>query len=452
MNINFIYDASVSSAPAGFKTALNTVAQELSQVFADPITINIQVGWGFVNGVALSPTDVGETSVQSLKLGAIGLTYAALKTDLMQHATSIEDVIAINNLPAIDPTGGGLIYVSSAQQKAWGLLPPNSPAIDGAIGFRANPAIWDFNQADGISPGALDFMATAEHEITHVLGRVLGLPQPQFQVPDLLDLFDYSSSGHLAGSVPGYFSIDGGRTPLDNFSTSGDFADWNGLITGIVDDAFNAMAAPGQVNRFTSVDFIEMDGLGFNLNWGVPGLSLASNVALPALTTYQKMYGVSPSSTELWTLKVFDEVQSVYGHSIGLDAVVYMYSALGQALATGSDTGSTAFKSTWGPLTISSDATFVTQAYTNVFATSGTAAQIQHFVDQMNFYKSIYTASGAFGTDANLIDLLARGAIYGQMIGVKAESPTAALAAASAPADISLVGVSAQHDTTHTFI
>ena len=69
----------------------------------------------------------------------------------------------------------------------------------------------------------------------------------------------------------------------------------------------------------------------------------------------------------------------------------------GQALADGSDTGSTAFKSTWGPLTISSDATFVTQAYTNVFAASGTAAQIQHFVDQLNFYRSIYTAYGALG-------------------------------------------------------
>src|SRR5262249_14762696 len=82
--------------------------------------------------------------------------------------------------------------------------------------------------------------------------------------------------------------------------------------------------------------------------------------------------------------------------------------------------------------------------------TAGTAAQIQHFVDQMNFYKSIYTASHAFGTDANLIDLLARGAIYGQMIGVKAENPTTALAAASTPADTSLVGISAQHDITHS--
>ena len=50
MNINFIYDPSVSNAPAGFITALNTVAQSASQTFTDPITINIRVGWGEVNG------------------------------------------------------------------------------------------------------------------------------------------------------------------------------------------------------------------------------------------------------------------------------------------------------------------------------------------------------------------------------------------------------------------
>jgi hypothetical protein len=446
MNINFIYDPSVSSAPAGFITALNMVAQEASQFFADPITINIRVGWGEFNGKPVPSNELGVTDVTTL--APIPLTYAQLKTALMQHATSIEDVFAINNLPANDPFGGPY-YISSAQQKAWGFLPANNPAIDGAIGFSAT-APWDFNQADGISPGAFDFMATAEHEITHALGRVLGLQFIQFGVRDLLDLFDYSSPGHLAVSQPGYFSIDGGRTALNHFSTSGDFGDWSGIL-GV--DANNAIATRGQVNPFTSTDLTEMDVLGFNLNWGAPGLPLADNVVLPALTTYQKMYGVSPSSSELWILKNFDAAQSLYGQSIGVqDAVVYMYSALGQALADGSDTGSTAFKSTWGPLTNASDTTFVTQAYTNVFGTSGTAAQNQHFVDQLHFYKSIYTASGAFGTNANEIDLLARGAIYGQMIGVKAENPTAALAAASAPADISLVGVSAQHDITHSSI
>ena len=89
---------------------------------------------------------------------------------------------------------------------------------------------------------------------------------------------------------------------------------------------------------------------------------------------------------------------------------------------------------------------FSTLAYNLVFGHPGTTAQIQHFVDQLNFYESIYTASGAFGTDANRIDLLARGAIFGQMLGVKAEIPAAVAAAATAVTDTTLVGVSGQHD------
>jgi hypothetical protein len=74
----------------------------------------------------------------------------------MQHATSIADVIAIDNLPASDPTNGGLIYLSSAQQKALGLLPANNTAIDGFVGFAAMP-LWDFNPSAGISPSLYDF-------------------------------------------------------------------------------------------------------------------------------------------------------------------------------------------------------------------------------------------------------------------------------------------------------
>ena len=409
MNINFMYDASVASAPAGFQTALATVAQAASLYFTNSITINIEVGWGEFAGKPLSVNELGMTDAATLISGSIGLTYAQLKTELMQHASSIDDVIAITNMPASDPSGGGLIYVSSSQQKAWGLLPANAPGIDGAIGFNAMPSTFDFNPNDGISPGLYDFVGTALHEITHVVGRVLGL---QFGVKDLMDLFDYSSPGHLATSQPGYFSIDG-KTLLNYFSTSGDLADWSGTAGA---DANNAFVSPGHANPFTLTDFGETGVLGFNLN-----LPSANNVVLPALATYQSMYGALPSSSELWNLKVFDAAHSLYGQNIGvLDASVYMHEALGMAMASGSDTGSTAFKGTWGPQAISSDATFVAQAYAHVFGTQGNQAQIQHFVDQVNYFEHIYTASGAFGSADN-IDLLARGAVYGQMVGIEAE-------------------------------
>ncbi len=60
----------------------------------------------------------------------------------------------------------------------------------------------------------------------------------------------------------------------------------------------------------------------------------------------------------------------------------------------------------------------MTDAYSSVFGHAGSAAQVQHFVDQLNFYEGLYTASGVFGNASN-VDLLARGAVYGQMLGVE---------------------------------
>jgi len=181
------------------------------------------------------------------------------------------------------------------------------------------------------------------------------------------------------------------------------------------------------------------------------------DLTTPAQTVYEKMYQVVPSAAELAKLTIFDANQYAYALQVHFqDPLVYVYSALGQALAEASDTGSTLFKDTAGPLHIPSDATFVTEGYNIVFGHPGTQAQIQHFVDQLNFYEKIYTASGAFGTDANRIDLLARGAIFGQMLGVNAENPpvvpAVAVAAATAATDTPLVGVSGQHDLAHGMV
>src|SRR5205814_9344228 len=45
---NITYDSSVSSAPAGFTSAIADVVNYYESVFNDPITVNIDVGWGEV--------------------------------------------------------------------------------------------------------------------------------------------------------------------------------------------------------------------------------------------------------------------------------------------------------------------------------------------------------------------------------------------------------------------
>jgi autotransporter passenger strand-loop-strand repeat protein len=139
---------------------------------------------------------------------------------------------------------------------------------------------------------------------------------------------------------------------------------------------------------------------------------------------YTAEFGSAPSASELTVLSQFTQTQFDYGQKIGvMDPSVYAYQSLGVALATGPH-----FQNEFGPtnslypVSTVGDIHFVDAAYANVFGHAGTAAQIQVFVDQLNFFDSIYTSAGTFGSASN-VDLLARGAVYGQMLGIEHENP-----------------------------
>lgn len=147
------------------------------------------------------------------------------------------------------------------------------------------------------------------------------------------------------------------------------------------------------------------------------------SAATAGTIVYTAEYGVAPSATELNVLTQFTEAQFAYGQQIGvMDPEVYAYQALGAALAS----TASHFQSTFGPSNPSypnsatGDAAFATDAYAHVFGHPGSSAQVQQFVSQLQFFESLYTAAGTFGNPGN-IDLSARGAIYGQMLGVEAE-------------------------------
>jgi hypothetical protein len=105
-----------------------------------------------------------------------------------------------------------------------------------------------------------------------------------------------------------------------------------------------------------------------------------------------------------------------------LDPAVYAYQSLGVALAS----TATNFQNTFGPssptypASAAGDLHFATDAYASVFGHAGTSAQVQHFVDQLTFFENLYAAAGGFGSPSN-IDVLARGAVYGQMLGMQYE-------------------------------
>src|SRR6476619_7471348 len=82
LTFNLTFDSSVPAAPAGFLPAVNSALQFYQASFTDPITINLQVGWGTVNNQNMSPGALG----QSLVNGQMGSSFGAVKSALTNDA------------------------------------------------------------------------------------------------------------------------------------------------------------------------------------------------------------------------------------------------------------------------------------------------------------------------------------------------------------------------------
>lgn len=251
MQLVLDYDSSTVSAPAGFTAALDYAASELDSLITNNITVTIDVGWGEVEGAPIAGDDLAEGGDSP----GTYLTYAQLVDELSTNTNSdaVSDELA--SLPANAETQlGNSLYVTTAEEKAWGLIPPDSAEVDGAVGFNSTAA-YATNPADQDVPGEFGLVGIAEHEITHALGRMYGL--------GAFDLTDYLSPGVLNTSGGGgYFSLDGGTTNLSDFAYAdedpGDWASQSG-------DSFNYAATEGKNGIVSQTDLTLLQALGFSV-------------------------------------------------------------------------------------------------------------------------------------------------------------------------------------------
>ena len=149
---NITYDTSVNSAPAGFTAAIAYVASYYSSVFNDPVTVNLNLGWGEVAGQPLGAGALGQSETY-----LVGLSYSQLRSAFQADAKTADDNAAVTSLPASNPTGGNL-FISTSEAKALGLTVNTS--IDGYVGFSSF-ANFTFDPNDRAVPGAVDFIGVA---------------------------------------------------------------------------------------------------------------------------------------------------------------------------------------------------------------------------------------------------------------------------------------------------
>lgn len=250
MEIHFDYDRSTATAPDGFTAALAAAAAALDALIIDPIKVNIQVGWDEIGGNALPSGDLAMGGYSP----GIYLSYRKLLADLTAHAGNAVDQQELAALPVdaasqLSPN----LFVTRAQEKAWGLIVPDTQGDDGAVGF-SSAYTYAFAPGDQDTPGRYGLIGIAEHEIAHALARIGG--------DGALALTDYSAPGVLNTSGGGgYYSIDGGATDLADFAPANlDPTDW----AARQGDAFNYQTIAGIGGTLTELDQALLGTLGFS--------------------------------------------------------------------------------------------------------------------------------------------------------------------------------------------
>ena len=277
--INIIWDSSVSNAPAAFKSVVESVVQFYESEFSNPVTLNIDVGWGEVAGSTLTSGSLGESEnyVQSF-------SYSQILAALTQNVTDNAQLSAVNSLPSSAPVGGEF-YMPLAEATALGLV-TGSTTLDGAVGFNSSVA-YAYSDTNGVPGNEYDLYGIVAHEISEVMGRISLLTFNSVYSP--LDLFRYAANGvpSFTASRSAYFSDNGGQTDLSNFNSSpnGDLGDLAGNTGG---NSFNAFVGTGTVSPITANDLTIMNVLGYDL--------ASSTAQLPKVTAIAETPGTGSAT------------------------------------------------------------------------------------------------------------------------------------------------------------
>jgi hypothetical protein len=157
-------------------------------------------------------------------------------------------------------------------------------------------------------------------------------------------------------------------------------------------------------------------------------LSQVADTTIPAVAVEGSMYGAVGTSAEVTLLATqFLPAQVANATQHGYNPVVYASEALGLVFAFGNENGGTAFATNFGPSnaampnTAAGDAAFAVAAASAIFgsaATASTPGAIKTFVSNWEAFYTSHGIPGIANPTANQIDLAARGAAWGDAVGV----------------------------------
>lgn len=295
MKINFLYDSTVASAPTGFTQALDFVATTFGNLISNPISININISWGGIAATSYAMNGPFTTDATYSQMKE-ALTHNAIISTLVGDANAQIQQAAVDGLQT--DTSGRTLFVTNAEGKLFNFPSYSSGTSDGHIGFN-NTINWNYSTNAQITlPGQMNIVATAMHELSEELGcQGVYSWLNKFAPIQILDNYVYSAPGVRGADSQGnsYFSIDGGKTNLNNFEghNGGDAFNWNRYTDKFI-DAFDSFGSPGVVSPYSITDMTILSVLGYNIKqFPVTVVKQLSDVTIQAGT---------PSNIDLTTL------------------------------------------------------------------------------------------------------------------------------------------------------
>ena len=267
------YDSSVSDA---YRSAVLTAENFLQSHFTNPTTVSVEF--------LFQPLGAGSSASNSF--GTVSVSYAAFAAALRTNATTADDQLAVNGLPATDPSRGAGFAIPASEARILGLAAQTNK-IDDTVTLNSNLG-FTFGQ---------DAVGAIQHEITEgVFGRIssLGFEGTRWNP---LDLFRFTANGQrdLTGGSDGiatFFGVDSNHVSAlayhNAISATGvfdgqDLGDWDHTRG----DAFGP-GGPNSPGAISAVDLQVLDVLGWN---ATPFVAAADDFA-SSLSDAARPFGV----------------------------------------------------------------------------------------------------------------------------------------------------------------
>jgi hypothetical protein len=302
LDIELVPTANLSANSAAL-AAFSRAAARWSEHLLDPITVRITADFSALG----SASTIGQASSVLIYSDS----YAEIRDAMVADAALEADDGIVANLPSFNELGvlmprrnsvlANSLYATKANLKALSFtgLDAEFGASDGAISFNSGFA-FDFNSADGVAPGTMDFETVAVHEIGHVLGftSVVDLLDAGYRGPialSTLDLFRFAPADTPADAsefriairnvVPGGVMLFSDTSTVAQFATGAARGDgrqashWKdgSPAVGVMDPTL----AFGELSPISALDLRALDLIGWNVAptpvpWPASGALLAA--------------------------------------------------------------------------------------------------------------------------------------------------------------------------------